>query len=99
MLFFDGDLDIIFSNFYFVFFWNVIYFLVIGWVDGRESFFVDGIYKFIVDEELRDDGWSMKVEIVKVCRFKCYLFIIIYVNCWYIRVFLWDMKKRYYSEL
>lgn len=66
MLFFDGDLDIIFSNFYFVFFWNVIYFLVIGWVDGRESFFVDGIYKFIVDEELRDDGWSMKVEIVKV---------------------------------
>lgn len=66
LLFFDGDLDIIFSNFYFVFFWNVIYFLVIGWVDGRESFFVDGIYKFIVDEELRDDGWSMKVEIVKV---------------------------------
>lgn len=95
MLFFDGDLDIIFSNFYFVIFWNVIYFLVIGWVDGRESFFVDGIYKFIVDEELRDDIWCMKVEIVKVCRFKCYLFIIIYVNCWYIRVFFWDMKKRY----
>lgn len=66
LLFFDGDLDIIFSNFYFVFFWNVIDFLVIGWVDGRESFFVDGIYKFIVDEELRDDIWCMKVEIVKV---------------------------------
>lgn len=66
MLFFDGDLDIILSNFYFVFFWNVIDFLVIGWVDGRESFFVDGIYKFIVDEELRDDIWCMKVEIVKV---------------------------------
>lgn len=78
MLFFDGDLDIIFSNFYFVFFWNVIDFLVIGWVDGRESFFVDGIYKFIVDEELSVVFKFLlegdKVRIIDSCNFNFIFF-------------------------
>lgn len=61
----DGDLDTTLSNFYLVPLWNVTDFLAIGRVDGRESFSADGIHKLIVDEELRDDIWRMKVETAK----------------------------------
>lgn len=63
----DGNLDttVTLSNSYLVPLWNVTDFLAIGRVDGRESFSADGIHKLIVDEELRDDIWRMKVETAK----------------------------------